>query len=216
MRPSHVVVLSTLLAFLAAPATARAKDEVVPCKDGTTSPAGRGACSGHGGVDKDKQKAEKRAAADAKKAEKEKAKADKKAAADAKKAEKEKEAAKPKAEKAEQAAAEGATVVCKDGTTSKAGRGACRGHGGIDKGAGAGAKGAAPAASAPPPAPSPARPAPARAAPPAAAGAAANPANTDPTGAIAKCKDGTYSHAKGHTGACSRHGGVAEWLDGTK
>jgi hypothetical protein len=27
------------------------------------------------------------------------------------------------------------------------------------------------------------------------------------------CKDGTYSHAKGHSGACSRHGGVAEWLD---
>jgi hypothetical protein len=43
--------------------------------------------------------------------------------------------------------------------------------------------------------------------------APATPANTDPTGAIARCKDGTYSHAKGHSGACSRHGGVAEWLD---
>jgi hypothetical protein len=31
-------------------------------------------------------------------------------------------------------------------------------------------------------------------------------------GAIAQCKDGTYSHAKGRTGACSRHGGVAKWL----
>jgi hypothetical protein len=40
-----------------------------------------------------------------------------------------------------------------------------------------------------------------------------NSKNTDPTGAIAKCKDGTYSHAKGHSGACSSHGGVAEWLD---
>jgi hypothetical protein len=37
--------------------------------------------------------------------------------------------------------------------------------------------------------------------------------NTDPTGAIAKCKDGTYSHAKGHSGACSNHGVVGEWLD---
>ena len=40
-----------------------------------------------------------------------------------------------------------------------------------------------------------------------------NPKNTDPTGAIAKCKDGTYSHAKGHSGACSNHGGVGERLD---
>jgi hypothetical protein len=88
MRPVPLIVAATLLAFLAAPAAVRAKDEVVPCKDGTTSQAGRGACSGHGGIDKDKQKAEKKAAADAKKAEKEKAKAEKKAAADAKKAEK--------------------------------------------------------------------------------------------------------------------------------
>jgi hypothetical protein len=40
-----------------------------------------------------------------------------------------------------------------------------------------------------------------------------NPKNTDPTGGIAKSKDGTYSHAKGHSGACSNHGGVGEWLD---
>ena len=26
-----------------------------------------------------------------------------------------------------------------------------------------------------------------------------------------KCEDGTYSHAKQHRGACSGHGGVAEW-----
>ena len=29
--------------------------------------------------------------------------------------------------------------------------------------------------------------------------------------ATAKCKDGTYSRAKQHRGACSGHGGVAEW-----
>ncbi len=32
-------------------------------------------------------------------------------------------------------------------------------------------------------------------------------------GATARCKDGKFSHAQHHTGACSRHGGVAEWLD---
>jgi uncharacterized protein DUF3761 len=36
--------------------------------------------------------------------------------------------------------------------------------------------------------------------------------NNNPAGAIAQCKDGTYSHAKGHSGACSRHGGVAKWM----
>lgn len=32
-----------------------------------------------------------------------------------------------------------------------------------------------------------------------------------PKDASAKCKDGSYSHAKQHRGACSEHGGVAEW-----
>lgn len=31
-------------------------------------------------------------------------------------------------------------------------------------------------------------------------------------GATGKCKDGTYTHAKQRKGACSRHGGVEEWL----
>jgi hypothetical protein len=31
-------------------------------------------------------------------------------------------------------------------------------------------------------------------------------------GAIARCKDGLYSHAKNRRGACSRHGGVASWI----
>ena len=35
-------------------------------------------------------------------------------------------------------------------------------------------------------------------------------------GAIAECKDHTYSHAKTHRGACSRHGGVSQFLDGKK
>ncbi len=36
--------------------------------------------------------------------------------------------------------------------------------------------------------------------------------NTDPTNATAQCKDGTYSHATHHQGACSNHGGVAKFL----
>jgi hypothetical protein len=38
--------------------------------------------------------------------------------------------------------------------------------------------------------------------------------NTDSRGATAQCKDGTFSHAANHRGACSHHGGVAKWLQG--
>jgi hypothetical protein len=33
-----------------------------------------------------------------------------------------------------------------------------------------------------------------------------------PAGATGKCKDGTYTMAKQHSGACSHHGGVASWM----
>lgn len=56
------------------------------------------------------------------------------------------------------------------------------------------------------PAPKPAAAAPATARPTNAA------ANSNPSGATAQCKDGTFSHAKTHQGACSHHGGVAKWL----
>ena len=45
-----------------------------------------------------------------------------------------------------------------------------------------------------------------------AASAPTTTENNNPVGAIAQCKDGLYSHAKGRTGACSRHGGVAKRL----
>ena len=96
--------------------------------------------------------------------------------------------------------------------------------------------GAAPAAAAPSPAMAKAAaPAPmAKAAPPAPMAKASPPASPAarqtaprlasakltqtmssagaPAGATAKCKDNSYSLAKGHAGACSRHGGVAAWL----
>lgn len=36
--------------------------------------------------------------------------------------------------------------------------------------------------------------------------------DNDPREAIAQCRDGLYSHAKHRRGACSRHGGVSKWM----
>lgn len=129
-----------------------------------------------------------------------------------------------------------AAVTCKDGTTSTAtGRGACSGHGGVDRAAKKAAKTAAKADAkvAKTEAKADAKVAKTeakadtkemKAAEKATSkavksdvkqtgkSAAVTAANTDPTNATAKCKDGTYSHAATHRGACSRHGGVAEWL----
>lgn len=35
---------------------------------------------------------------------------------------------------------------------------------------------------------------------------------TTEQGATARCQDGTFSHSKQHSGSCSRHGGVTQWL----
>src|ERR1700722_5900188 len=83
-------------------------------------------------------------------------------------------------------------TTCKDGTTSTAtGKGACSGHGGVQKPPKSTATPATPAAAT----------APAEAPAPAAAPAA--PAS----GATKTCTDGTTSTATGK-GACSGHGGV--------
>jgi hypothetical protein len=69
---------------------------------------------------------------------------------------------------------------------------------------------AAPAA----PAAKPAAPvAPQGAMKPATAAPAAPAAGSTPAGATGKCKDGTYTHSKTHSGACSHHGGVANWIN---
>jgi hypothetical protein len=118
-------------------------------------------------------------------------------------------------------AADPAPTTCKDGTTTTStGKGTCSGHGGVQKATKAKpatASTAAPASSA--------APAPAATAAPAAPAATAaksstatksaptaSAGNTDPTGATAKCKDGTYSKSAHRSGTCSSHGGVAEWL----
>ena len=42
--------------------------------------------------------------------------------------------------------------------------------------------------------------------------ASAPMATGGPAGATAKCKDGTFSSSKTHSGSCSHHGGVASWI----
>jgi hypothetical protein len=46
-----------------------------------------------------------------------------------------------------------------------------------------------------------------------AAAVAAAAAAPPPPGATARCRDGSYSFSRHHSGTCSHHGGVAVWLD---
>jgi membrane protein involved in colicin uptake len=176
------------LALLAPRPAAAAAAKTVICKDGSTDEAGRGSCSGHGGVDK---VATEKAEAKALKAEKaEKAKAEK---AKAKEAAEEK-SAKAKAEKAK----------AKEAAEEKAAKGKEKAEK-VKQDAGAKAEHATKSASS-------------AAEKPAAAAKEtkgsmekADPAKGPPT---ARCKDGSFSYAEHHTGACSNHGGVEAWLDG--
>jgi hypothetical protein len=103
----------------------------------------------------------------------------------------------------------GATGQCTDGTFTRAKtqQGACSRHGGVKTWYSANETTATPPPP-PPPASAPKNTPPPPSAPKAAPKSSAAGA---PEGATAKCKDGTYSYAKGHSGACSHHGGVAEW-----
>ena len=183
---------------------ARSQNGATLCKDGTTSAAsGRGACSDHGGVDKAATKQAKKAVKAEQKAEVKSAKA------------------------------AGTQVPCIDGSSSNPGRGACSRHGGVQvNGMHATTTNPRPAPSSATPHPSPsltpARPAASAGrtaatpmpAPPAAVPTPRAPTmaasrrgeDTDPTGALAQCKDGMYSHSANHQGACARHKGVAKWL----
>ncbi len=127
-----------------------------------------------------------------------------------------------------------ATAECADGTYSKARtqQGACSSHGGVKTWYGESAAAApsrasntsalsrrssTPKTTAPVPGPvvgGPESVPPVY--PPASRTAPANPSEsnrpiTAPANATARCKDGTYSYSKQHSGTCSRHGGVAEW-----
>ena len=108
-------------------------------------------------------------------------------------------------------AQEAATVTCKDGSSSKGGKGACSHHGGVAKGepstpapmnAPPRNDNATPPAATQRPSPAPSRSAPSR-------------STAAPGKPTAKCKDGSLSYSVHHSGACSHHGGVNQWLDGS-
>ena len=102
----------------------------------------------------------------------------------------------------------GATAQCKDGTYSsaKSRSGACASHGGVATWLADSTARTAPRTppeeqeTVPPGSTTVENREPGRA-----------PEASARAGATAKCKDGTYSHSKHHTGTCSHHGGVAEW-----
>jgi Protein of unknown function (DUF3761) len=133
-------------------------------------------------------------------------------------------------------------TTCKDGTQSAStGRGACSGHGGVDQAAADKTAKRAPMAepsamdaTTAPKTDDGAAPKKPVQTPPAKTNDAATPevaalgattdssvnavrkptteGNTEATGATAKCGDGTYSKAKTRQGACSKHGGVSQWM----
>lgn len=181
-----LVSLALVAAAAAGPRIARAQAVGTVCKDGTTSTAkGRGACGKHGGVDPAATKAARDAA----------------------------RPAKPATKKVER------VVTCADGTTATSGRGACSHHGGVQGAAStkedakdekrsdadASTREEAHArqrATVETRGSTSAR----------ASGALGGREDNDPAGAIAQCTDGLYSHAANRRGACSRHGGVKQWL----
>lgn len=126
-----------------------------------------------------------------------------------------KEEAKAKPVKKEKTAAKPATATASSGRhydCSKAGnanKAACKGAGAAMNAA---AKSAAKPVEKPRSAPTVASAHAGPASRKTSAPATASIENSNPSGAIAQCKDGTYSHAKGHAGACSHHGGVGKWL----
>lgn len=102
-----------------------------------------------------------------------------------------------------------AMPTCKDGTMSKkAGKGACSHHGGVQKAGAAAATSMASSSKAAPSTPA----APVATKKEATAASASTTAAADSNAPTAKCKDGTMSHSKHHSGTCSHHGGVAQWL----
>ena len=193
--PVTPMLRRSLAVFFAIPLLAlpaRGQGVATLCKDGTTTTTtGRGACTGHGGVDKKAAKQSARVAKAETKVETKTAKAETKAAKAETRAEKKSEKA------AQRAAAAPASMPAAAAPVAKPTPAPVR------------RTTTAPAASTMPAPPAATR---AAATPRAAAPSAAHVSNTDPTGATALCKDGTYSHSASHRGACARHQGVAKWL----
>jgi hypothetical protein len=197
-RLTYVAAGLAVPALLLAQAPAGA---TAACKDGTysTATSAQGRCSGHGGVDH--LITAKKPATHATKPKTRTTAKPRTATPTA-----------PRTETAATAATApaGATARCGDGTYSsaKTTRGACSGHDGVrawlhgaPSESASTSRTTAPRTSARVTAPTTTTAIPTVAAPTGA-----------PAGATAQCKDGTYSTSKVHTGACSHHGGVAQWF----
>ena len=185
--------LTLALVFVCATAWAETAPTTVTCKDGTTAQGGRGACRGHGGVDKTKTAGGESGAAAA--------------------------AAEPAASATTVTCKDGTTSH--GGRGACRGHGGVEKAGAAGASAPAAPPAAAAKTAPPPAAPAPAPHAAAQA--PAASSSqtakatgGGKAATDDPTGAIAKCHDGMYWHGKSHSGSCSHHGGVETWLDGSQ
>lgn len=190
------LILPALVAvLLALPAALPAQGATTTCADGTKSTAtGKGACSGHGGVKKDGDKGEKN------KTTKDAGKND---------ADEQKGSGAGEAKGSEDHDKSEKQVKCGDGSMSAGGKGACSHHGGVAKGKegdDSHAKSAATGTSA----------STGKGESHENAGKGDKGESSKAEGATAKCKDGSYSHSKQHNGACSKHGGVDTWLDGSK
>jgi len=101
-----------------------------------------------------------------------------------------------------------ATAQCNDNTYSsaKTKQGACSKHGGVRVWYADQTAASVPPVTKPAPTPTPAAP------PAPQGGMASSTVTPNPQNATARCKDGTLSFAANHSGACSHHGGVAQWF----
>ena len=189
--PIFVLVLG--VASLVPGRASTAAAATVTCKDGTTATGGRGACHGHGGVDKTAGSTASKAAAKQRGADQ----------AD---------------DLTGQVVCADGTAWPKRGRGACSGHGGVLKPGAAPTPAplprASTAPTSPPARTATPPVAHTA-PVPTRAVAPTATASAPTKgkrASEDPTGANARCKDGMYWHGTTHRGSCSHHGGVAEWL----
>jgi hypothetical protein len=140
MRNIGISLLAAAALALPAAAKSAAKAQVT-CTDGTTSKAGRGACSHHGGVAKSDEKSDKAAKSETRAEKKEESKKSSGGVLDGIFGRKKSDTAQGRSPGAtpRSSTREGKsttpTARCKDGTTSYSAHhsGTCSGHGGVDQ-----------------------------------------------------------------------------------